>query len=127
MTDLEKAWIQDIRRQLEEDKIVNPPCGSDRFDIETHTITARPRQLNATWTIEAPQDLQAIYGVREEEVMDHIAEELRHEIDQQLVERIMEGAEQAREAENREQFRDAFFAALDRPPSPMRSGEIDDD
>jgi hypothetical protein len=119
-SELEQLWIQDIRRQQQEDK-------RSPFDIESRTIATGGRRLRGEWTIEAQQDLQAIYNDDEERIMDQMAEEMRHEIDLELAERIRESARLAQEAETAQEYRDRFFDALDNPPSPMRSGEIGDD
>lgn len=53
----------------------------------THApVQAKPHKLRARWSVEAATDLKAVHGLdAEQELMAHLAEELRYEIDRSII------------------------------------------
>jgi hypothetical protein len=59
------------------------------FHIEQQPVAARTRKMRALWTMEASQDLRAYHGLDlERELSELLSNELRLEIDRELVEDI---------------------------------------
>lgn len=59
------------------------------FNIERFTVTAKSRELKATWTMELEQDLKAVYGIDAETELRSI---LQKEIDNKVIKIICDSA-----------------------------------
>jgi hypothetical protein len=71
------------------ERLANGAIPDITFHIEQQPVAARTRKMRALWTMEASQDLRAYHGLDlERELTELLSNELRLEIDRELIEDI---------------------------------------